>query len=172
MNELNLLTEFVESILLKKEQLSKLYIVLDYAFSGLAAQDKHCNEIKNIVLNEHPFYASKTYANQNTDIKIGDRINDFNLDFLLSKPDFNNYEDLVIDRYKMFGIIDTNEEYIIDWNKFILCSKSNLINFIFNEILPADLSAKLTPHSQYDDSIIDLIRPLINSNFTPKTDKK
>lgn len=144
------------------KKLAELFEAFDLAKLGYEAQEAHIADLYNEVLKEHTFYTSKDCEKLGK--KAGNRVEDEQDTFLLSKSDFEKFLELTTQKLAEAGITDTKGYYITNWLTIKMDAKRELVNFIIDCILPKNLISRFEEARHnvvYQDKLLDIIRPAL-----------
>ena len=144
MDKMKLLAELTMNCNGKKEKLLGMLEYFDLANLGYDLQKQRCKDVHNRVLAKHEFKCAKEFS-RGTGYKIGDRITDESMMFLLSDEDFHRLMELSRPIMVEEGITDENGFYIEPWAQKRSDARHGLISFILDEILPKTLKETLEP---------------------------
>ncbi len=142
-----------------REKLSKLMKVYDLCVLGYDMQEQRCNDVYNKVLSENEFYASCDM--KRAGIKVGERITDESLTFLLSDEDFDRLHTLVHPILVTEGITDENGYFIENWVTKKVSARKELVEFIIQNIVPNEMRVKFWEARQnivQMDKLIEIMR--------------
>lgn len=145
------------------QQLNKLFKTFDLAKLGYEMEKAHINDLYNEVLKEHTFYASKDCERLGK--KAGERIEDEQDAFLMSKSDFEKFLALTTPKLAEAGITDSKGYYITNWLTIKVEAKKELVDFIIDNIVPKELREQFEGARRnvvYQDKLLDIIRPTLN----------
>lgn len=144
-----------------REKLSELLKVYDLCVLGYDMQEQRCNDVYNKVLSENEFFAIHSFKRAPVDIKVGDRITDESLTFLLSDEDFGRLQTLAHPIFVAEGITDENGYFIENWVTKKVSARKELVEFIINNIVPQEMREKFL-EAKYNivqmNKLIDIMR--------------
>ncbi len=142
-----------------KDKLLELIKLYDLTVLGAKVQRQQFKDITNEVLAKHEFYASREI--ERTGVKIGERITDERMTFLLSDSDFDRLQSLEAPIQVERNLTDENGYYITNWDMSRLESMNELSDFIIANILPASMRpvfAKVRRNVVQEEKLIKITR--------------
>ena len=161
MEKTKLTAEFKKNCETNREKLSELLKVYDLCVLGYDMQEQRCNDVYNKVLSENEFYAIHRFNRAPADIKVGDRITDESLTFLLSDEDRDRLYALAHPIFVAEGITDENDRFIEDWVTKKVSARKDLVEFIIQNIVPSEMREKfweVRRNIVQTDKLIDIMR--------------
>lgn len=165
MEEIRLTAELKKNCETKRERLQNLFEAFDIATLGDKMQDQVFKDIYNKVLSENVFLVSKDFTSYRDDcMRPGERITDERFDFMMSDEDFEKFQKISLLYFVEAGLTDINFRYKTDWHALRMESKTDLVNFIIDEILPAEIRKAVSPYRfnvVQQDKLIDIMRKVV-----------
>lgn len=129
-----------------QEKLLMLYKSYQMALMGREVQYQQLCDIEDSVLKEHPFYSAYDCENRKSgDVKKGDRILSTHDTYLLCENDFDTFLHLSSQKKREAGLVDSDGYYHTDWLSVLADTRTDLVTFIIDEILPKSLADIFRP---------------------------
>ncbi len=138
MEEQRLLSVLKENCKANEKTLIEMMKVLDLTILGDEIQEQQFKDIYNRVLSENTFVCAKEFKRE-TGFKVGDRILDESMMFLLSEEDFDKVGKLALPYFVEEKLTDESGRYITNWSMKVVEEKNNVFAFICKKILPKEL---------------------------------
>lgn len=138
MEEQRLLSVLKENCKANEKTLIEMMKVLDLTILGDEIQEQQFKDIYNRVLSENTFVCAKEFKRE-TGFKVGDRILDESMMFLLSEEDFDKVGELALPYFVEEKLTDESGRYITNWSMKVVEEKNNVFAFICKKILPKEL---------------------------------
>lgn len=139
MNEKKLLAELTKNCNEKDEKVIELLKTYELAELGREVWRQQFKDIENRVLSENVFLCTREFT-RDTGLKIGDRITDEKMTFLLSDEDFDRLQATLIPYYVEAGLTDEKGYYTKNWDTIVCDARNELVKFIIEEICPKSLA--------------------------------
>jgi len=158
-----LLAELTKNCKKYGKELFEMMKVLDLTILGDKVQEQQFKDIHNRVLSENEFYAEKDVSRR-IPVRKGDRITDEKYDFLMSKDDFDKYQELCLPYYVNGNLTDEKGYFITNWSMKVIEEKNNVFDFICKKVLPKELGDVFYEQRwrlTVQDKVIDLTRKAI-----------
>ena len=133
----NELQELQENCKRNATELSELFQIYDLCTLGDQMQEERIKEIYNSVLADNEFFASED--GKRIGIEKGGRVLSEDFLFLLSREDFNRFQELAAPVLVREKITDGEGVYLEPWTTKKIEARRVLIDFIINQIIPATL---------------------------------
>jgi len=138
MEEQRLLSVLKENCKANEKTLIEMMKVLDLTILGDEIQEQQFKDIYNRVLSENTFVCAREFKRE-TGFKVGDRILDESMMFLLSEEDFDKVGKLALPYFVEEKLTDESGRYITNWSMKVVEEKNNVFAFICKKILPKEL---------------------------------
>ena len=165
MEEKKLQSELAANCKQHGKQLSELLKAYELACLGYDMQEQRCKDVYNRVLAENEFFIAKNtdIANKRSgnDFHDGDRVTSEEYMFMLSDEDFNKVLDLATPIFVAEKITDEEGCFIENWTEMRSDSRNELVNFIIQNVIPAELRGafyRLRHNVVQQQKLIDIVK--------------
>lgn len=165
-NEKQMCAELESNCTKNKERLLELMKTYELAKLGDEMQKRQFNDIYNEVLAKNEFYC-KSDDYERVGVKCGDRITHEKNLWTLDDDDFHKVMEIALPLQVEQGLTDDKGCYITNWLTIKLGAKRELVDFIIDNIIPANMReqfAKVRTSIVYQDKLLDIVKNAFKTN--------
>lgn len=135
MKEKEMLAELKKNCNENGKKVVELLIIYELAELCRKVWRQQFKDIENRVLSKNVYLCAREFS-RDSGFKIGDRITDDAMTFLLSDEDFNRLQADLIPYYAEAGLTDEKGYYTTNWDTIVRDARNELVKSIIDEICP------------------------------------